>query len=234
MNSRCSFRASGSSTRRRRLLWRAIPCGLLEKGPMKTTHSHSLGPASRQRRRLTFSLGEGRFRARPAVFLFLLLPLAHLQSAQLQEARVSQVIRDVKLLPQRAAPRPAVIRDEVSNGTAVRTGVESRAELTFADQTLARLGANSIFTFNEGTRNLELSGGAMLLRVPKDAGGAQIHTSAITAAITGTTIMLEYRPDAFIKFIVLEGTTECFSATIASGSQDNGCVRALRFSSGIT
>ena len=128
----------------------------------------------------------------------------------MEEARVSQVIRDVKILPKQAAARPARISDEVRDGSAVRTGVESRAELTFTDQTLARLGANTIFTFNEGTRNLELGGGAMLLRVPKNAGGAQINTAAVTAAITGTTVMLEYHPDAFIKFIVLEGTGRVF------------------------
>ncbi|MDQ3626248.1 MAG: FecR family protein [Verrucomicrobiota bacterium] len=77
-------------------------------------------------------------------------------------------------------------------GTAVRTGVESRTELTFADQTLARLGANTIFSFDEGTRSMDLGGGAMLLRVPKDAGGAKITTAAVTAAITGTTVLLEY------------------------------------------
>ena len=127
-----------------------------------------------------------------------------------EQARVSQVIKDVKLLPGQAAPRPAAVSDEVKNGTAVRTGVESRAELTFTDQTLARLGANTIFSFNEGTRNLQLGGGAMLLRVPKDAGGARINTAAVTAAITGTTILLEYHPDAYIKFIILEGTGRIF------------------------
>ena len=144
------------------------------------------------------------------VFLLLCLPFGAAQAAQLKAARVSQVIRDVKLLPQQAAPRPASIRDEVREGTAVRTGIESRAELTFTDETLARLGANTIFSFDQGTRNLELGGGAMLLRVPKNAGGAQINTAAITAAITGTTIMLEYHPDAYIKFVVLEGTGRIF------------------------
>ena len=138
------------------------------------------------------------------------LPVLGANAAQLEEARVSQVIHDVKILPKQAAARPARISDEVRDGSAVRTGVESRAELTFTDQTLARLGANTIFTFNEGTRNLELGGGAMLLRVPKNAGGAQINTAAVTAAITGTTIMLEYHPDAFVKFIVLEGTGRVF------------------------
>jgi mannose-6-phosphate isomerase-like protein (cupin superfamily) len=131
-------------------------------------------------------------------------------AAELKEARVSEVVRDVKLLPQQAPARPAVVSDEVRNGTAVRTGVDSRAELTFTDQTLARLGSNTIFSFAEGTRNLQLGGGAMLLRVPKDAGGAQISTAAITAAITGTTVMLEYHPNAYSKFIVLEGTGRIF------------------------
>lgn len=142
--------------------------------------------------------------------LQLCLPLAHSPAAQLKEARVSQVIKDVKILPSQAAPRPARISDEVRDGTAVRTGVESRAELTFTDQTLARLGANTIFSFNEGTRNLELGGGAILLRVPKNVGGAQINTAAVTAAITGTTMLLEYHPDAFCKFIMLEGTARIF------------------------
>jgi mannose-6-phosphate isomerase-like protein (cupin superfamily) len=131
-------------------------------------------------------------------------------AVQLKEARVSEIVRDVKLLPQQAPARPAVLSDQIKDGTAVRTGVDSRAELTFTDQTLARLGSNTIFSFSEGTRNLQLGGGAMLLRVPKDAGGAQISTAAITAAITGTTVMLEYHPNAYSKFIVLEGTGRIF------------------------
>jgi hypothetical protein len=82
--------------------------------------------------------------------------MATSSASELKEARVSQVIKDVKLLPAQAAPRPAVVSDAVRDGTAVRTGVDSRAELTFTDQTMARLGANTIFSFREGTRNLEL------------------------------------------------------------------------------
>ena len=55
----------------------------------------------------------------------------------------------------------------------MRTGVESRSELTFSDLTIARLGANTIFSVNEGTRTIDLGGGAILVRVPKDSGGAQ-------------------------------------------------------------
>ena len=54
-------------------------------------------------------------------------------AAQLQEARVTQVVNDVKLLLEQAAPRPAAVSDLVRRGNAVRTGTQSRSELTFAD-----------------------------------------------------------------------------------------------------
>src|SRR5438552_1334587 len=137
-------------------------------------------------------------------------------AAQLKEARLTQVVKDVKLLPTGAAARPAAVSDEVRDGTAVRTGGDSRSELKFTDQTLARLGANTLFSFSEGTRNLNLQDGAMLLRVPKEAGGAKISSSAVTAAITGTTVMVETHAltkknkNSYYKFIVLEGTARLY------------------------
>ena len=56
----------------------------------------------------------------------------------------------------------------------------------------------------------------MLLRVPKGAGGAKINSSAVTAAITGTTVMLETHAstkknkNSSYKFIVLEGTARLY------------------------
>ena len=137
-------------------------------------------------------------------------------AAQLKEAQVTQVVKDVKLLPTGAAARPAAVNDDVRDGIAVRTGMDSRSELKFTDQTLARLGANTLFSFSEGTRNLNLQDGAMLLRVPKGAGGAKINSSAVTAAITGTTVMLETHAltkknkNSYYKFIVLEGTARLY------------------------
>jgi hypothetical protein len=121
-------------------------------------------------------------------------PLVVLDAAELTEAQVTRIIREVQVLPEHAAPRPATLQDIVRGGTAVRTGIESRTELTFPDQTLARLGANTLFSFNSGTRALDLGGGAMLLHVPKGQGGAKILTAAVTAAITGTTVLIEYHP----------------------------------------
>jgi hypothetical protein len=120
------------------------------------------------------------------------------------EARVTRIVRDVKLLPSEAKPKPAVLNDKVSDGTGVRTGDQSRSELTFLDLTIERLGANTVFSFNRGGRSVRLNNGSMLLRVPKDSGGADMTTTAVTVGITGTTVILETRAGRN-KLIVLEG-----------------------------
>ena len=132
-------------------------------------------------------------------------------AAQLQEARVTQVVNDVKLLLEQSAPRPAAISDLIRHGTAVRTGTQSRSELTFADLTITRLGANTIFSFKEGTREMNLIDGAILFQVPKGSGGATIRTVGVTAAITGTTGIAEFHPATtshpqLSKWLCLEGT----------------------------
>jgi quercetin dioxygenase-like cupin family protein len=129
--------------------------------------------------------------------------------AVMKEARVTQVVKDVRIL-SRGEPRPATLSDTVRGDTAVRTGAESRAELTFGDLTIARLGANTIFSFNEGSRTVDLGNGAILLRVPKGSGGAKIQTAAVTAAITGTTVIAEYHPKSLAKYLVLEGTMRIY------------------------
>jgi quercetin dioxygenase-like cupin family protein len=128
----------------------------------------------------------------------------------MKEARVTQVVKDVKIQSAQGAPRPATVSDMVRGDTAVRTGVESRAELTFGDLSIARLGANTIFSFNESARTIDLANGAILLRVPKGSGGAKIQTAAVTAAITGTTVIAEYHPKSYAKYLVLEGTMRVY------------------------
>ena len=91
----------------------------------------------------------------------------------------------------------------VHPGTAVRTGGDSRAELTLTDRTLARLGANGVFSFGE--REFDLANGSILLYVPKSSGGARINTAVATVAGTNFTAMAEYHPKSWIKFIILEG-----------------------------
>ena len=104
---------------------------------------------------------------------------------ELKEAKVTQVIQDVRLLPSKASPRPAAVNDNVRQGTAVQTGVQSRSELTFKDQTITRLGEKTIFSVGEGARTIDLGSGQILLYVPKKSGGGKIKMGPVTAAITG-------------------------------------------------
>ena len=108
------------------------------------------------------------------------------------EARVSQAIHNVQLLAPNGGSRPASINDNVRQGTAVRTGSDSRAELAFTNRTLTRLGANSVLSFGKG--EFDLANGSMLLYLPKGSGGARINTAFATAAGNSFTVMAEYRP----------------------------------------
>jgi hypothetical protein len=104
---------------------------------------------------------------------------------ELKEAKVTQVIQDVRVIPSNAAARPAAVNDSVRQGTAVQTGVQSRSELTFKNQTITRLGEKTIFNVGEGGRTIDLGSGQFLLYAPKKAGGAKVKMGPVTAAITG-------------------------------------------------
>ena len=104
---------------------------------------------------------------------------------ELKEPKVTQVIQDVKLLPSNQSPRPAVVNDNVRQGTAVQTGTQSRSELTFKDQTITRLGEKTIFSVGDGARTIDLGSGQILLYVPKKSSGAKVKMGPVTAAITG-------------------------------------------------
>jgi uncharacterized RmlC-like cupin family protein len=120
------------------------------------------------------------------------------------------VVKDLKLLPPQAAPRPAAVSDSVRDGDAIRTGAASRSELTFTDQTIVRLGAKTIVSFSDGTRTMDLGEGAMLFQIPKSSGDVKIKTDAIAVASTGATGIIERHGQFYVKVLVLEGTARCY------------------------
>ena len=122
-----------------------------------------------------------------------------------KDARVTQVIKDVRLLSSKTGAHPAAVNDTVREGQAVRTGGDSRAELTFTDQTLARLGANTVFSYGQGAKDFDLASGAVLMCVPKESGTVRINTAAATAAVTGGMAMTEAHAKSWTKIIVIEG-----------------------------
>lgn len=154
---------------------------------------------------MIFPRARRRFSPRSPVIIFVFgFGCAFLDAAE-KDARVTVVVRDVKLLAEDASPRAAALNETVHEDTAVRTGDESRSELTFVDLTITRLGANTVFSFNKAGRDVRLNSGAILVRVPKNSGGATIQTNACSVAITGTTLVLEGNRAGRNRLYLLEG-----------------------------
>ena len=128
-----------------------------------------------------------------------------LSAADLEEAKVTQVVQEVKVVPSGAAARPAAVNETVRQGNAVQTGTQSRTELTFRDQTITRLGEKTIYNIGGG-RTIDMGSGQFLLYVPKNKGGAKVKMGPVTAAITGTTVLGNVLPSGIVEFTVLEGT----------------------------
>jgi len=149
-----------------------------------------------------------RSRLGPILLFYFLFPTSYLASAAdaKHDARLTELIREVSLLPAEAAARRAVVSESVPETSAVKTGGDSRAELTFLDRTITRLGGNTLYHFKNAGRRVDLNSGSTLLRVPKDTGGATLRTTAVTVAITGTTVILEFTRNGIARLTMLEGT----------------------------
>ena len=144
------------------------------------------------------------------LFLCLIVTAICLDAAKLEEARVTQAVKDVKLSSPQGKPRRIAVGESVRSGDAIETGVTGRSELTFADQTIARLGAKTNISFSNGTRTVDLGEGAMLFQIPKNAGHLKIKTAAIAAESTGATGIIERHSQSYVKMLVLEGTVRCY------------------------
>ncbi len=121
-----------------------------------------------------------------------------------QKAEVTRAVNTVSLVDNEKA-RPASVGDVVLGQTLVRTGVDSRTELKFPDLTILRLGANSLFSFEAGSRSMELDTGTLLFSSPKGEGGGQVQAGAVTAAVTGTQFLIARFKNGAVKLVVLEG-----------------------------
>ena len=111
--------------------------------------------------------------------------------APLTSARVTEINNDVRYQAATATERAARLADVVQAADVLRTGERSLAELEFNDKTIARIGSLSMFSFQRETRDFHAGKGTTLVCVPKGGGGGRIVSSAITAAIQGTTVVVQ-------------------------------------------
>ena len=139
-----------------------------------------------------------------AAALFALLGSA-LVASPLDAAKVSCVVNEVQIVAAHGKPRRAAAQEVMRAGDGLRVGLGSRAELLFADHTLARLGAETVLGWHCGTRELALERGTLLLEVPAFRGGARVCTGALTAVCGAATILVEHLPLQSLKIVVLAG-----------------------------
>jgi len=128
---------------------------------------------------------------------------------QLSHARVTAVSKNVTVLSPQSRPRPARLNDGVEDNAIVRTGDQSRAELTFADQSVARVWARTIINLRDGARNLYLQDGAMFLQVPRGTVFTTIRAADVAAEVSGASVVFQCHPNVF-KFLVLDGTARLY------------------------
>lgn len=135
-------------------------------------------------------------------------------AAPLTESTFTEIIRDVNTLSAAGYAAPAKMSDVLKAPDRVRTGPESRAELTAPDQTITRVGANTVFSFADNGRTLNLEQGNVLFHPPKGLGGGTIKSGGAAAAVLGTTLIVSATVNGGFKVILLEGKG---SVTLSNG-----------------
>jgi hypothetical protein len=127
-------------------------------------------------------------------------------AAPLTEGTFTEIINDVAIVSTAGNASPSKVNDVLKAPDRVRTGPQSRAELTAPDQTITRIGANTIFSFADSGRTLNLEQGNVLFHAPKGQGGGTIKSAGAAAAVLGTTLIVSATPDGGFKVILLEGS----------------------------
>lgn len=140
-----------------------------------------------------------------------------LGAAPLTESTFTEIIKEVNVVAATTkAATPAKLQAVLKAPDLVRTGPESRTELTAPDQTITRVGANTVFAFDTAGRSIDLQQGSLLFHSPRGKGGGTIKSGGAAAAVLGTTIIVAAMPGGGFKVIVLEGRAR---VTLANGKR---------------
>jgi hypothetical protein len=146
----------------------------------------------------------------PALWLGLIAAAVSTGRAMdLKQSKLSQVVNDVQIISAAdQKEKSAAVNDVFSMPDILRTGTASRAELIAEDETVTRVGANTIFSFDPANRTINLKQGSLLFHSPHGKGGGTIHTGSATASVLGTTVIVCTTRDGGMKVLDLEGSVE--------------------------
>lgn len=120
-----------------------------------------------------------------------------------------QVLNNVSVVDaQTLVESPAQEGDVFLSPNLVKTGRKSRAQLVADDGTITRVGSNTIFSFDENSRTVNLRQGNILFNSPKGKGGGKIVTASASATVLGTTLAVSATPNGGFKCMCLEGQVQ--------------------------
>ena len=127
-------------------------------------------------------------------------------AANIESSTITQVVKSATVLqPGTKTRKAARVNDVFSVPDVMRTGSDSRVEMIAEDQTVTRVGANTVFSFEPDKREINLQKGSILFNAPNGKGGGTIRTAAATAAVQGTTLIVVTTDNGGFKVLLQEG-----------------------------
>ncbi|NBR72588.1 MAG: hypothetical protein EBT75_10965, partial [Proteobacteria bacterium] len=139
-------------------------------------------------------------------FVFGLFGSVRLWAVELKEAEITALKNIVEHdTGEGKGATPAHASEKIFEKSKLSTAAASMAELTFADTSITRVGANTSFSFQSKERLVKLDKGTVLINTPPGAGGATVDCGGVTAAVTGTTFMASVDGNGNKMFVLLEG-----------------------------
>lgn len=103
------------------------------------------------------------------------------------------------------------LKNTLHAGDSIRTGSLSRAEITYSDGTVTRIGPHTVMRVTEHSEkrtNLKLITGKLWLKVTKGNGRLQIQTPTATAAVLGTELLVTNDENDISHVTTLDGLVE--------------------------
>ena len=135
-----------------------------------------------------------------------MLASAQVQAESFDHLKITEVVNDASVI-NRSSQKAAAAKVDSNFNTPdiLKTGDRSRVELVAADNTVTRVGSNTVFSFTPHSRDVNLQQGSVLFTSPTGKGGGTINTKAATAGVLGTSIVVTATADGGFKLLVLEG-----------------------------
>jgi hypothetical protein len=131
------------------------------------------------------------------------------RAGDLKQSKLTQVVNDVRIISAASqSEKNAGVNDVFMMPDILRTGAGSRAELVAEDETVTRVGANTIFSFDPANRTVNLKQGSLLFHSPHGKGGGTIHTGSATASVLGSTLIVTTTGSGGFKVLALEDSAE--------------------------